>query len=68
MIPTIVNPSFCCIFWEQNQSLMFQLPPEQGWIALEKARGVPVSLYPADHSVRESDTGKRGTVPVHWPN
>lgn len=52
-----------------NQSavppLIFQLPPRQGRIILEKAQNDPVYLYPADISSCEADTGKWGTIPVY---
>lgn len=53
-----------------NQSaippLIFQLPPEQGRLALEKAQDSPVFKYPADISVMEIDTGKWGSIPVYF--
>lgn len=53
-----------------NQSaippLIFQLPPEQGRLALEKAQDSPVFKYPADISVMETDTGKWGSIPVYF--
>lgn len=53
-----------------NQSaippLIFQLPPEQGRKMLEEAQSTPVSMYPADISVRKTDTGKWGSIPVYF--
>lgn len=53
-----------------NQSsippLIFQLPPEQGREALEKAQDAPVHLYPADISTIEVDTEGWGTIPVYF--
>lgn len=53
-----------------NQSsippLIFQLPPRQGRKVLEEAQNMPVSMYPADISSREINTGKWGAIPVYF--
>lgn len=46
--------------------LIFQLPPEQGRLVLEKAQDAPVFQYPADISAVETDTGAWGRIPVYF--
>lgn len=45
--------------------LIFQLPPEEGRMVLEKAQDSPVFIYPASTNTFRIDTGKWGTVLVH---
>lgn len=45
--------------------LIFQLPPERGRAALEKAQEGPVCAYPACISTTMLDTGRWGEIPVH---
>lgn len=53
-----------------NQSaippLIFQLPPSQGRKVLEEAQNTPVSMYPADITIRKIGTGRWGTIPVYF--
>lgn len=48
---------------ENSQSpLIFQLPPSQGRLVLEKAQDTPVFVYPADTKTFEVNTGKWGNI------
>lgn len=53
-----------------NQSaippLIFQLPPAQGRKVLEEAQNTPVYKYPAKITVKETCTGKWGSIPVYF--
>lgn len=46
--------------------LIFQLPPEEGRMVLEKAQDSPVCMYPADLSSAEVDTGMWGKIQVYF--
>ena len=46
--------------------LIFQLPPEEGREALEKAQETPVYMYPAELSNREVTCGEWGTISVFF--
>lgn len=52
-----------------NQSsvppLIFQMPPEQGRMALEEIQDTPVYKYPADISSVCVNTGRWGSIPVY---
>lgn len=45
--------------------LIFQMPPQQGRITLEKAQNTQVFMYPADIRRINADTGKWGEIPVY---
>lgn len=45
--------------------LIFQLPPEQGRIVLDKAQDTPVFKYPATISTVPIDTGGYGVINLH---
>lgn len=45
--------------------LIFQLPPEQGRQALDKAQDAPVYMYPASIATVQVDTGQYGAIDVH---
>lgn len=45
--------------------LIFELPPVQGRLALEKAQDSPVFMYPAKVSRVNANTGRWGTIPVY---
>lgn len=53
-----------------NQSaippLIFQLSPAQGRKVLEEAQNTPVYKYPAKITVKETCTGKWGSIPVYF--
>ena len=46
--------------------LIFQLPPAQGRMVLEKAQDAPVFMYPADITCMQADTGRWGRVPLYF--
>lgn len=46
--------------------LIFQLPPDQGRQALEKAQDVPVFKYPADICCENIECGRWGEIPVYF--
>lgn len=46
--------------------LIFQLPPDQGRIVLEKAQDMPVYKYPANISSEFINTGKWGNIPIYF--
>ena len=46
--------------------LIFQLPPDQGRIILEKAQDMPVYKYPANISSEFINTGKWGNIPIYF--
>ena len=48
--------------------LIFELPPAQGRMALEKAQDSPVYKYPAQVSRVSVNTGRWGTIPVYLVN
>ena len=45
--------------------LIFELPPAQGRMVLEKAQDSPVYKYPAKVSRVSVNTGRWGTIPVY---
>ncbi len=45
--------------------LIFELPPEQGRMVLNKAQDSPVFKYPADISTVQINTGEYGTINLH---
>lgn len=55
-----------------NQSgvppLIFQLPPNQGRLILEKAQSTPIQMYPANIQKTIVDTGEWGSLPVYFVN
>ncbi|MCC8024690.1 MAG: alpha/beta hydrolase [Clostridium sp.] len=48
--------------------LIFELPPAQGRMALEKAQDSPVYMYPAGVSRTMINTGRWGSIPVYLVN
>lgn len=48
--------------------LIFELPPDQGRLVLEKAQDSPVYLYPANVDRVSVNTGRWGSIPVYLVN
>ena len=45
--------------------LIFQMPPEEGRMRLEKAQSTPINMQPAYIEKKSVDTGKWGKVSVY---
>ena len=44
---------------------IFQLPPRQGRLVLERAQSTPIKMYPANIQKTVGNTGRWGTLPVY---
>lgn len=47
-------------------SLIFELPPKEGRMVLERAQDAPVFMYPAQAESSVVHTGNWGSIPVYW--